>query len=434
MATLKFVLLNKTDNAQIYLRFSVNRQINLRRKVGLSINAKDWSTTTNLPKPNNETNKLLKNKLEKLSLFVNDQFNEDSTKGTVINNNWLTSVIDKCFNRVEKTDLSIFSNYIQHIIDNAATREQRNGKIGISEGTVKNYRMFKNIITEYEKTIKKTILFSDLEKSFTDRFKIWLLNEKKYTINYTGKQFEHIKSVCVSASKDNIAVTNNSITLKGFRQNDKERYIHTLSFDDLDKIFKTEMPTPHLKEVKKWLLIGCYIGQRGGDLLNLTSNNIRIKDNAVYFDLVQQKTEKFVTIPVLKDYVIDIILNDFPKKISLNKINTHIQKVCELAEIDEIVKGYVADENNRKKLLTSLPKYKFITSHSFRRSFATNFYRKMPTPVLIGITGHSEEKMFLKYINQKADKDANADAFAMYYAQMMKKEEPVMRVLKSDNK
>ncbi|SHL34934.1 Phage integrase family protein [Chishuiella changwenlii] len=433
MATLKFVLLNKTDNAQIYLRFSVNRQINLRRKVGLSINAKDWSTTTNLPKTNNETNKLLKNKLERLSLFVNEQFNEDSTKGTVINNDWLTSIIDKCFNRVEKTDLSIFVNYIQYIIDNASTREQRNGKIGISVGTVKNYRMFKNIIAEYEKTIKKTILFSDLEKSFTDRFKVWLLNEKKYTINYTGKQFEHIKSVCVSASKDNITVTNNSITLKGFRQNDKERYIHTLSFDDLDKIYNTEMPTPHLKEVKKWLLIGCYIGQRGGDLLNLTSNNIRIKDNAVYFDLIQQKTEKFVTIPVLKDYVIDIILNDFPKKISLNKINTHIQKVCELAKIDEIVKGYVIDENNRKKLLTSLSKYKFITSHSFRRSFATNFYRKMPTPVLIGITGHSEEKMFLKYINQKADKDANADAFAMYYAQMMKKEEPVLRLIKSNN-
>ena len=83
--------------------------------------------------------------------------------------------------------------------------------------------------------------------------------------------------------------------------------------------------------------------------------------------------------------------------------------------------------------MTSLPKYKFITSHSFRRSFATNFYKIMPTPVLMGITGHSEERMFLKYINQKVDKDTNADAFALYYNQMMKKEEPVLKVVKSYN-
>ena len=293
--------------------------------------------------------------------------------------------------------------------------------------------MFKNIILNYEKEIKKTIQFSDINAQFVENFKKWLLVDKSYSKNYAGRQLEFVKTICLDAEKNEYNVTKYSTKLDTFRLSDKERYIHTLSFDELDKIYNTEMPTPHLNKVKKWILLGCYIGQRGGDLLSLTRDNIRFKDNAVYIDLTQQKTDKLVTIPVLKDYVIDIVLNEFPEQVSLKKINTHIQKVCELAGIDEVVKGYLKNPKTGNLELVSEPKFKFITSHTCRRSFATNFYKKMPTPVLIGITGHSEERMFLKYINQKLDKDTNADAFAMYYAQMMKKEEPVMRVVKSSN-
>lgn len=434
MATSKFYLQKKTGENQIYLRFSVSRKILLRRKVGLFIDLKDWSDKTNYPKTNNEANKLLKEKLEDLSLFVKRQYNKDSTEGEEINNDWLSETINKYFNRFETTDLEIFTNYIQRIIDNAPTRKNKTGGIGLTKSTIKNYKIFKNVILNYEKKIKKILLFSDINKQFTEDFKTWLLVDKSYSKNYAGRQLEFIKTVCLDAEKNEFNVTKYSTKLDTFRLSDKERYIHTLSFDDLDKIYNAEMPTPHLREVKKWLLIGCYIGQRGGDLLNLTINNIRLKDNAVYIDLTQQKTDKFITVPVLKDYVIDIILNDFPKKVSMIKINPHIQKVCELAGINEVVKGYYKNPKTGKLELTSLPKHKFITSHSFRRSFATNFYKKIPTPVLIGITGHSEEKMFLKYINQNADKDVNADTFAMYFAQMMKKEEPVMRVLKSDNR
>ena len=433
MASIKYFLQKKTGEVQIYIRFISGKEIDLKKKTNLFINVKDWSEKTNLPKTNNESNKLLKTTLEELSLFINKQYNSDSAKGEIINNKWLTSTIDKCFNRVQKTDLEIFTNYIQKIIDDAPLRENKTGGIGLTQSTIKNYRMFKNIILNYEKVIKKTIQFSDINAQFVENFKKWLLVDKSYSKNYAGRQLEFIKTICLDAEKNEYSVTKYSTKLDTFRLSDKERYIHTLSFDELDKIYNTEMPTPHLNKVKKWILLGCYIGQRGGDLLSLTRDNIRFKDNAVYIDLTQQKTDKLVTIPVLKDYVIDIVLNEFPEQVSLKKINTHIQKVCELAGIDEVVKGYLKNPKTGNLELVSEPKFKFITSHTCRRSFATNFYKKMPTPVLIGITGHSEERMFLKYINQKLDKDTNADAFAMYYAQMMKKEEPVMRVVKSSN-
>src|SRR5690606_8819689 len=202
-------------------------------------------------------------------------------------------------------------------------------------------------------------------------------------------------------------------------------------FEELEKIRNTEMPTEHLKEVQKWILVGCYIGQRGGDLLSLTPNNLRVNPKGVYIDLMQQKTDKKITVGVVKDFIVDILLNDFPKPVSLNKINKHISKVCELAEINQKVKGYIIDPVTRKRTFENLPKFNFITSHSFRRSFATNFYKMMPTPVLIGITGHTTEQMFLKYINQRSDKDANADMFMQFFEQMNEKQEPKLRVIKS---
>jgi hypothetical protein len=48
----------------------------------------------------------------------------------------------------------------------------------------------------------------------------------------------------------------------------------------------------------------------------------------------------------------------------------------------------------------TFPKYQVISSHVCRRSFATNFYGRIPTPVLMNITAHGSEQMFLKYIGK----------------------------------
>ena len=45
-------------------------------------------------------------------------------------------------------------------------------------------------------------------------------------------------------------------------------------------------------------------------------------------------------------------------------------------------------------------KNELVTSHIGRRSFATNNYGKIPTPLLMSATGHTTEKMFLEYIGK----------------------------------
>lgn len=54
-----------------------------------------------------------------------------------------------------------------------------------------------------------------------------------------------------------------------------------------------------------------------------------------------------------------------------------------------------------------VPKYKLISSHTARRSFATNAYKAgVPTIAIMKITGHTKESTFLKYIRVSAEENA----------------------------
>lgn len=50
-------------------------------------------------------------------------------------------------------------------------------------------------------------------------------------------------------------------------------------------------------------------------------------------------------------------------------------------------------------------------THIMRRSFASNFYEEIETPLLMKITGHTKESTFLTYIGTHQNKDALAGLF-----------------------
>jgi hypothetical protein len=288
---------------------------------GFTINPKDWSKDTNRPKQNNTENKLIFSNLKKLDSFIYNNLNKDLGKNILIDSMWLESKINECFERVIKTETGLLINHIQYILDNANTRKVRvNGqvKIGLEKETIKTYKSIKSIILEYQKTIKKQNLFIEITKPFVDKFTNWLVNTKNYSANTTGRKLQMLKTVCIDAEKNEILVTPYSKTIQHFGESDKDRYIQTLSFDELQLIKNTDFTgLEKLKEFKKtnpsltknlsltpetlnnarnWILIGCEIGQRGEDLLKITNENIRYKGGNIYLDIIQQKTNKNVTI------------------------------------------------------------------------------------------------------------------------------------------
>jgi len=447
MATVQFRLRSKANkNVSIKARVSLGRGNDIELSTGFTINPKDWSKDTDRPKQNTAENKLIFNNLKKLDSFIFENLNKDLGKGVIIDAYWLEAKIKECFDRVEKVDTGLVLNHTQYIIDNANTRKVigRN-KLGLSLSRVKSYNTFKNLFENYQTVIKKQVHFLDINKTFVDKFTNWLVNTKGYSMNYAGKQIDNLKTVCLDAEKLDIPTNPFINQIQGFSENDEDRFIQTLSFVELEQIRTAEITKPELLNARNWLLIGCEIGQRQSDLMNITYENIRYKGGNMYLDIIQQKTNKNVTIGIIAPHVKDILENDFPHKISSQKLNTYIKKVCETAKINEIVegrklivtktgkrilnnKGKYIDESIKRKKLDFYHKHELITSHSFRRSFATNYYKKIPTAVLIGITGHSKESLFLSYINQREDKDTNADLFMKFYEDL-NKDKPAQMVL-----
>jgi len=442
MATINFRLRSKANkHVSIKVYLSTGRGNLIELNTGFTINPKDWSESTNRPTQNNSTeNKRLRNSLNKLETYIFDNLNNDLSKGVLIDTYWLQNQINNCFERVEKTDTGIITNHIQYIIDNANTRKIKGrSKLGISQSRVKGYETFKKLFEAYQKETKKQIHFLDINKTFVDRFTNWLINTQKYSVNYSGKQIDNLKTVCLDAEKNDIKVNTYVKQIEGFSESNEDKFIVTLSFEELEQIRTAEVTNTAYNNARNWLLIGCEIGQRGGDLLKITKNDIRYKGGNMYLDIIQKKTGKSVTIRIGNPHIIDIIENDFPHEISTQKLNFYIKKICEIAKINEVVEGKRLNPKAKKenpetmrKILGFYPKHELITTHSFRRSFATNYYKQIPTGVLIGITGHSKESLFLEYINKREDKDANADLFMKFYEQINKDKKPEMKLLPNE--
>jgi hypothetical protein len=72
-----------------------------------------------------------------------------------------------------------------------------------------------------------------------------------------------------------------------------------------------------------------------------------------------------------------------------------------------------------------------IASQTLACSFASNYYKKTPTAVLIGLTRHSIASLFLAYINKRGDKDAHADLIMKFNEDLNKDKKSEIKIIKN---
>ena len=220
-----------------------------------------------------------------------------------------------------------------------------------------------------------------------------------------------MKIILRDAEKSGLEVHPYYNYIESFRQKSSDRIIHFLNPAEIKVLKGLERIPSEYENSYKWLLIGLSIGQRVSDLLSLKPGNLRKATNGLYIDIMQQKTKKAVTIGVANPLVIALLENEFPRALSQVEFNKQIKVICKIAGIDEVVRGFKNNPKTRRKEVVTAPKYEFVTSHIMRRSFASNYYGKIETPLLMNITGHTKESTFLTYIGTHQNKDALADLF-----------------------
>lgn len=404
MAGVKYLLKGKNDITSIYVRFFHSKEIDITKTTNILINRKYWNSKNGTLKQVSEFKEKLniQNSLNRLTENIINQYSNDNLNGVIIDGIWLENIINSTFNKTNQKDLTIFTNYIENFIENLDFRVNQNGKIGVSKVLKFRYKSLNDKILDFEKYSNKKLKISNIDLIFYKKFVNFLSNEKKLAINTIGKQISLIKTVCNEAKNENFVVSND-ILKRNFKTLKEGTLFVTLNEYEIEKIFNHRFNEDYLENAKNWLIISCWTGARSGDLLEFTNENIKND----FLEYTSKKTNKKIILPlhwqvksILKD------LNNFPRKISQQKYNQYIKKVCFHLGLNEIVKGKkLVNFGTEKKPIWRketgfFKKYELISSHIGRRSFATNHYGKLPTPIIMSATGHTTEKMLLNYIGK----------------------------------
>ena len=345
--------------------------------------------------------------LNKIENHILGAFN--SAEPDKVNKEWISDQVDLYYNptQKEKTIPADLINYIDFYIDYR--------KDEVKKTSLKKFNVIKHKLQKLEKFRKKQILILDINNDFKNEFVSYCKNEL-YSQNTIQRELAIIKTFCIHARFLGLETHYQLDSLRLDKAKVEKIY---LTFEELSRIeeINSDELTSSLDNAKDWLIISCYSGQRISDFMRFTENQIRIEEGKHFLEFTQMKTSKLTTIPI-HPKILEILKKrngKFPYRISDQKYNDYVKEVCKLAGIDEIVKGskILETKKGNRKQEGLYKKYELVTSHIGRRSFATNFYGKIPTTYLINITNHSSEAMFLNYIG-KSNKDLAKETFKYF--------------------
>lgn len=264
----------------------------------------------------------------------------------------------------------------------------------ICNSTYKRYKVFKHLIERFEGYLLKRLYIDDINHSFINSFITFGLNES-YSKNTLLRTLHFIRTILNFIERKGIKTAVNELDIPKEKCN---KQIITLSEEEILKIKHTPVP-PELQDAKDWLLISCYTGQRYSDFIRFNKSQLIQIQNINCISFTQQKTNKKVVLP-LHPIVLNIIRqypDNFPNPMNIQKYNKQLKEIAHFSGINQ--KIIARKRMNHRVYSIAVQKWEALSSHVGRRSFATNFYGKIPTPLLMEATGHGTEQVFLKYIN-----------------------------------
>ena len=402
MATIKYIIKGKNELSTIYIRLRDGRNTDLVLSTGYTIDPKYWSESTGKVKQNasNKEKLNLSTKLENLQRKVSDSLNEDKGNGTIINREWLESIVQKFKNPILELKTELLVDLI--LAYQTELKMKINKKTGkkTSPATLRNFNTTISRLKKYEAFKKTKLNIHNIDLSFHSDYYKFASNKLLLSVNSIGKDLKQIKTVCLDARDKGFAISK-QIESRKFNAPSEPTEFVTITEFEIDKIKKFK-GTDYLENARDWLIIGCWTGCRVNDLMQLTKNNIlKTPQGQKFIRYTQSKTGKQVDIPIHED-VNEILerLKDFPRPISDQRFNEWIKTVCQKVGITDEVKGTKQNRQTHLKETGIFQKWELIRSHTCRRSFATNHYNKLSNKIIMAVTGHATEKMLLNYIGE----------------------------------
>jgi integrase len=422
----KFYLRKGSEKSTIQFEFRNGKNSRFRASTNFVINSdSDWASNFQKMKlPSATLNaKLINSKLSEFDNLLNDliyrqndkfigieSVREIFSKVFDVNGKPASKFKNACFNltSVEGKLSEDFVTYYKWFLIFYSKNNSPYSKKRLTKGTLRTLKSALNVVKKFmEYKNIKTLYFDDINRKFYNEFVDYLTNEKKYTKNYIGTVIQKVKTV-MSYAYDEDKHTNLEFKKQYFSKVTEVVNHPYLNIEELVKIENLVLEDEEQNTARDIFLIGCNTGLRIGDLLDFIKKpNIISKDNTELIQISQNKTSNNVVIPINSNArrILDKRGGKLPEYLHQNIINKQLKSICKRAKIIDNYSYYRTEGG--VEVEHSEPKYKFICTHTARRSFCTNaYYSGMPPHDIMAISGHKTEKIFFNYIKVKMKDNA----------------------------
>jgi integrase len=392
-----FKLRTKSPNSSIYIR------------VRTDINDVLVKTKFSVDSQNFERGKIKPIKIgQGVSVEVNDKIRANKQLNQVQNNlNVLENKIQDAFLK-ERPSESNFKDWVNEQIN---PTKQTPKTLSQYATLYEQLNPLKHSTTKRNKSIVNRILaYRDVELTEIDMaFKVDLildLQHREYANNTITKTIKVLQTFCRHAYRNGFEVHPDSIRIAEGLKIEPTPIVY-LTLDEIDEIKQVTLDEK-LSIVRDWLIISIETGQRSSDFFRLTKKHITTENGQRYLKINQQKGGYTVKMPILEplERILRQYNGNLPPLFTTNPesnkttYNRLVKKVCKIAGINELTEANIKNPKTKRYEKSNIEKWRAVSSHIGRRSFATNYYGKMQTPYIMAVTGHRKESQFLEYVGE----------------------------------
>ncbi len=394
MASVRFNL--KRPNAKtsaIECVLSDGRKYRLRLATGISVNPKHWSRRNNnvLSADRDSTTKntfLYGNGKERVGFGskVLNIYLEAKEKGLLPDRQYFFEVM----NPKPKESTNFWELWTQFI-------ESKQG-IFKKHSFIK-FHSLKGHLVAFEYSEKRPLILDHLSSEQMEDFQNFLYYKRDLNTQSTEKYLGIFKIFLNWCVKRRLTTNIDFRNFRAIRQPEGLKVV--MSEKDIDKIKAVALGDKnYLVNVRSLFILACNTGLRYSDFSRISKEHLKQDKDGPFLQIRQQKTDDFVSIPLTKESfsTVQDLINGVVRPISNQKMNKYVKELCMLAGINESFE--VHQYKGREKTTIAVPKYELVSTHTGRRTFATNLLeRGVPAQVVMSFTGHRDYKSFAKYVN-----------------------------------
>lgn len=262
-------------------------------------------------------------------------------------------------------------------------------------------RMTKSTCETYNRLLKKVKYFDkrwDIRKTDQTKlkaFRLFIINDglASTTVNL---MLVRLKTILKYFNRYEFTLSSKVIEspfLEKLKESSKS-WVY-LTREEIDLIYNMKITDSELLKARDLLLIGCYTALRVSDWGIKPSDISEDKSKLIYRT---QKTGAIVEIPLINKLKNLLERNGWMTPyLPESKINPLFKILCEQAGITRLFKSYKVFPDRTE--VKTIPAWESVTSHTCRRSFATNMYLGgMPVSQIRAYTGHASDSVFMNYV------------------------------------